>query len=135
MAEGLHKESIRLLRHLRQVDERTGLSPARLSVLSILVFAGPGSPGDLARAEQVKPPTMTRLLQGLAEDGLVVLIPDPGDGRGKRVKATDKGRRLMKKAREARLEPLMADLGSLEAHEFRALNQAVDILKSILMEK
>ena len=71
LADALHSAAIRLLRSVRHVDQSSGLSPARLSALSVLVFAGPLTVGRLAAAEGVKSPTMTGIVNGLAGEGLV----------------------------------------------------------------
>ena len=62
---GLHSAAIHLLRRVRKQDAATGEGPARLSALSVLVFGGPMTLGQLAAAEQVKPPTMSRIVTGL----------------------------------------------------------------------
>jgi len=70
VADQLHSASIHLLRKLRREDAASGLNAARLSALSVIVFAGPITPGDLAAAEQVRPPTMTRIVDALVQHGL-----------------------------------------------------------------
>ena len=62
VADRLHSAAIHLLRRVRQQDVATGEGPARLSALSVLVFGGPKTLGELAAAEQVKPPTMSRIV-------------------------------------------------------------------------
>ena len=79
LAELLHSTAIRLLRTLRRVDESSGLTAPRLSALSVIVFNGPITLGKLAEAEQVRPPTMTRIVNALEEQKLVVKAQDPGD--------------------------------------------------------
>src|SRR3954466_16245908 len=81
VADRLHSAAIHLLRRLRRQDETMGLTPARASALSIMVFGGPVTIGSLAKAEQVSPPTATRLIIGMERDGLVRREPDPIDGR------------------------------------------------------
>src|SRR6476661_9735879 len=77
----LHSAAIHLLRHLRKEDDASGLSAPRLSALSVVVFGGPVTLGQLARAEQVKPPTMTKIVTGLENDRLVERHPDRRDKR------------------------------------------------------
>ena len=84
-ADRLHSAAIHLLRRLRREDAQSGLSAPRLSALSVLVFGGPLTLGELANAEQVRPPTMTRLVTALEADGLVTREPDASDGRLTRV--------------------------------------------------
>ena len=102
MATGLHAASIRLLRLLRREDQEAGLSGPRLSALSVIVFAGPLSLAELAAAEQVKPPTMSRIVEGLVQAGLASREPDPANRRMVRISATAEGRKLLEAGRERR---------------------------------
>ena len=124
VADRLHSAAIHLLRSLRREDDRSGLSAPRLSALSVLVFAGPLTLGELAAAEQVRPPTMTRLVQALEADGLVSRAPDPRDGRVTRLAATPRGRRLLAAGRARRVAALARRLGELPAEERLALAHA-----------
>ena len=81
MADALHSAAIHLLRRVREEDEEAGVGPARLSALSVLVFGGPQRLTDLARAEQVRPPTMTKVVTGLEGAGLARRTADPDDAR------------------------------------------------------
>src|SRR5438876_11141187 len=90
-ADRFHSAAIHALRHVRREDPVTGVPAARLSALSVLVFGGPRTLGELATAEQVRPPTMTRIVQALERDGLVQRDEDPDDGRINRIRATAKG--------------------------------------------
>src|SRR5258708_598947 len=92
IAEELHSAAVRLLRSLRRADAGGELNAPRLSALSVVVFGGPISLGDLAAAEQVRPPTMTRIVNALEELGLVAKVRDPDDGRNVRISATMKGK-------------------------------------------
>lgn len=112
-ADRLHSAAIHLLRALRREDRATGLSAPRLSVLSVVVFAGPLSMSALATAEQVRAPTMTRLVRGLERDRLVRRMRDPGDRRVLKVSATEAGRALLlegKRRRVARLAEAVSRL-------------------------
>src|SRR5919202_2354129 len=80
-ADRLHSAAIHLLRRLRKQDDASGLTAPRLSALSVVVFGGPLSLGALAAAEQVRPPTMTRIVSALERAGLVERSPHPTDGR------------------------------------------------------
>ena len=127
-ADRLHSAAIRLLRRLRAEDERSGLSAPRLSALSVVVFRGPLTLSELAAAEQVRPPTITRLVQQLERDGLLRRLPDPADRRVTRVSATAAGRRLLAAGRARRVRRLAADIGRLNASDRTALRRAVDVL-------
>lgn len=131
LSEPLHRVAIRCLRELRQADIASGLSSARLSALSVIVFAGPQSPSALAEAEQVSAPTMTKLIQGLAGEGLVTLKPSASDARKKRVAATAKGKKLMFKARDARLAILERKLSHLTKMQQRQLARSMALLQTL----
>src|SRR4051794_41857953 len=77
VADQLHSAAIHLLRSLRREDTASGLSAPRLSALSVVVFGGPLTIGALAAAEQVRPPTMTRLVAALQAQGLRARGPGP----------------------------------------------------------
>src|SRR3984957_4746758 len=91
IADQLHSAAIHLLRRLRKQDAATGEGPAPLSALSVLVFGGPRALGELAAAEQVKPPTMSRMVAGLARSRLGTISPVPPDARRIQIHATAKG--------------------------------------------
>ena len=132
VAARLHSASIRLLRLLRREDDSSGLSAPRLSALSVLVFAGPQSLAELAAAEQVRPPTMSRIVDGLVEAGLVTRDVKPGDRRSVRIAATEEGRRLLEAGRERRVRALTARLARLAESERRALTRGVEILEQVV---
>ena len=129
MADRLHSAAIHLLRRLRADDETLGISAPRLSALSVLVFGGPRRVGELAQAEQVEPPTMTRLVDGMERDGYVVRAPDPDDRRAVIVRATAKGVRALNEGRARRVAALATTLAGLSAAEVRALAAGVDVLE------
>ena len=131
LATGLHSAAIHLLRRLRTEDVASGLSGPRLSALSVVVFAGPTRLGDLARAEQVRPPTMSRLVAGLVRAGLVESIRDPDDRRIQRIRATPKGRTLLEAGRARRVRRLARDLERLDAGEFAAVGAALGVIERI----
>jgi len=132
IADRLHSTAIHLLRRVRKQDVATGEGPARLSALSVLVFGGPKTLKELAAAEQVKPPTMSRIVAGLRRSRLVEITSDPDDARRLRITATPKGMRLLEKGRELRIHYLAALLGRLTAEELSRLGEAVEILRRLL---
>src|SRR4249919_1323518 len=103
-ADRFHSAAIHALRHVAREDSASGLSAARLSALSVLVFGGARTLGELAAAERVRPPTMTRIVRGLEEEGLIERKADPHDGRRVLVRATAKGKRVLWRGRERRVE-------------------------------
>lgn len=135
MADRLHSAAIHLLRRLRVEDEALGISAPRLSVLSVLVFAGPKRIGELARIEQVEPPTMTRLVDGLVRDGLAVREADPDDARAVRVRATPTGARTLRRGRARRVETLSESLAALSPTELAALGEGVEVLELLLRDR
>jgi DNA-binding MarR family transcriptional regulator len=132
IADRLHSAAIHLLRRVRKQDVATGEGPARLSALSVLVFGGPKTLGELAAAEQVKPPTMSRIVAGLARSRLIDITDDPHDARRMRIRATAKGTRLLHKGRQLRIEYLASHLEALAPEELAKLGEAVEILKALL---
>ncbi len=135
IADRLHSATIHLLRRLRRTDEATGLSPARLSALSVLVFAGPRTLGELASIEQVRPPTMTHLVRGLGQQGLVRRESDDDDKRVARISATRKGRRLLERGRQLRLRGLTERILTLDAPDVAALEAAIPIIERLSAER
>ena len=135
VADRLHSAAIHLLRRLRVEDEALGISAPRLSALSVLVFVGPTRIGDLARIEQVEPPTMTRLVDGLVRDGLAIREADPHDARAVRVRATPAGARTLKRGRARRVETLETSLATLSPTELATLGDGVEVLERILRDR
>jgi DNA-binding MarR family transcriptional regulator len=131
-ADRLHSAAIHLLRRVRQQDSVSGIGPAQLSALSVLVFAGPRTLGDLAAAEQVKPPTMSRIVAGLKRSRLIEITRDPHDARRMSISATSRGTRLLHQGRQRRIEYLAAHLGTLTGNELSQINAAADILEKML---
>jgi DNA-binding MarR family transcriptional regulator len=131
LADELHSAAIHLLRLVRTEDRATGVGPAQLSALSVLVFGGSMSLRRLAAVEQVKPPTMVRIVHGLVERQLAVSRADSSDGRKIRISATRRGRSLMLRARKRRVQALAAMLAQRPEAELHQLRKAVDILKAL----
>jgi DNA-binding MarR family transcriptional regulator len=132
VADRLHSAAIHLLRRVRKQDAATGEGPARLSALSVLVFGGPKTLGQLAAAEQVKPPTMSRIVAGLARSRLIEISADPNDARRMCIRATAKGTRLLQKGRQLRIAYLASHLETLTPEELAQLGQGVEILRKLL---
>jgi DNA-binding MarR family transcriptional regulator len=132
LADRWHSLAIHLLRHLRREDSATSLTGPRLSALSVIVFGGPVTFGELAAAEQVKPPTMTRLVSALEDAGLVRRVNDRNDKRVVRLRATAKGRQLLHAGRARRVQRLAEPIAELSAGEQKTLADAADILASVV---
>lgn len=88
--------------------------------------------GELAAAEQVKPPTMSRIVTGLERNGLVKRFADSNDARRVRLRATVKGGRLMKQGRKRRIQYLAQNLKTLPKDELEVIRHAVEILERVL---
>ena len=132
VANRLHSAAIHLLRQLRAEDEAMELSGPAASALSVIVFGGPITLGSLAAAEQVRPPTITRLVKAMEAEGLVVRDADAADRRVQRVRATAKGRRILEQGRARRVARLANALVRLPTAESKALEAALDILEGVV---
>ena len=132
IANRLHSAAIHLLRRLRRQDEAMGLSQARASALSVVVFGGPVTIGDLAHAEHVSAPTMTRLVIGMERDGLVRRQSDASDGRIVWLKPTTKGTRILHEGRRRRVAALAEQLATLTERDRQTLASASQILERLL---
>jgi DNA-binding MarR family transcriptional regulator len=131
LADQLHSAAIGLLRQLRREDDAIGITAPRLSALSVVVFGGPLTLGQLAGAEQVKPPTMTRIVTGLEQDGLVERRDDASDGRLTQIHATAKGRKVMAAGRARRVETLTSAVEALDKKHRRELESGVRVLEAL----
>ncbi len=134
-ADRFHSAAIHALRNVRREDSTTGLSAARLSALSVLVFGGPRTLGELAAAEQVRPPTMTTIVRALEEGGYVRREADADDGRVTRVSATRKGERVLYQARRRRVERLGTLLAGLPPEDVARVREAADLVERALTEQ
>jgi DNA-binding MarR family transcriptional regulator len=130
-AERLHSAAIHLLRRLRREDDASGLTAPRLSALSVIVYGGPLTLGSLAVTEQVRPPTMTRIVAALEERRLVLRESSPDDGRVTLVRATPAGRRLLEEGRTRRTSVLARQLAALPGEDLAVLEEAVAILERL----
>lgn len=132
VADGLHSAAIHLLRRVRKQDLASGLGPARLSALSVLVFGGPTTLGNLAAAEQIRPPTMSRIVAGLEREGLLAREADPTDARLVRLRATARGARLLQEGRARRVQYLAQRLSQLSKLDLVLLNKAIRLIQDAL---
>lgn len=132
IADQIHTAAIHLLRKLRRIDGESGLNAPRLSALSVIVFGGPVTLTELASAEQVRPPTMSRIVDALINLGLAARSPNPNDGRSTQIRATPGGRKLLMQGRERRVRALSDRIAALTNHERATLKDAAEVLKQIL---
>lgn len=131
VAATLHAAAIHLLRRVRRADTTAGLSPARLSALSVVVFGGPLRISDLAAAEQVRVPTVTPIVAALEREGLITREEDPADARATLLRATPRGARLMAEGRARRVAIVAAALDGLSTADRRTLQDAARILQRL----
>ena len=111
VADLLHSAAIHLLRRAGEQDASAGITRARLSALSVVVFRGPLTLTALAAAEGVRPATMTRIVAGLEEAGFVRRTPNAADGRSVLLSATADGERVLAGARGRRIEAIAERCG------------------------
>jgi DNA-binding MarR family transcriptional regulator len=131
IADRLHSAAIHLLRRVRVQDAASGLSAARLSALSVIVFAGPISLQDLAKAEQVRPPTMSRIVDALQAAGLARRGVNARDRRAVLIEATRKGTATLQKGRRRRVRFLAAHLARLSATQLVELDRSLRALQEV----
>ena len=129
VADLLHSASIHVLRRARERDAETGLTPARLSALSVIVFRGPLTLGELAEAEAVRPATMTNLVNALERDGLARRRPHGTDGRSVLVESTAAGRRVLDRGRALRIDAVVERLDDLGGDDLELLWRAGQLLE------
>jgi DNA-binding MarR family transcriptional regulator len=132
LATRLHSAAIHLLRLLRREDDASGVSAPLLSALSVLVFGGPRTLGELAAAEQVRPATMSRAVDALAAAGLAARVPDRVDRRRSTIRATAAGTRMLRAGQRRRVTALTTRLDGLSAGDRRTLLSAAGILERVL---
>ena len=131
----LNDQFSRLSRQLRNMDMPDGMTPERLSALSVIEKKGPISVTALADKEMVRPATMSRMVSALVDEGLVRRKEDKNDGRGVLVSATPKGRRAYQRAQQQRLQQFAEALNSLTPEQLsgmRNLAAALERLTAVL---
>src|SRR5215467_3957227 len=132
LSRTLHSAAIHLLRDLRTQDSALGIGPSQLSALSVIVFGGPRSLRDLAEAEQVQPPTMSKIVDALVRQGLAHREVNSADRRSITISPTPKGVHVMKLGRDRREKRLIELLKQLKHDEVKELQRAGDVLTRIL---
>ena len=134
VADRLHSAAIHLLRRARRTDPLTGVSPAQLSALSVLM-SGPKTLGELAAAEQVRPPTMSRLASEMERAGVARKVTDRNDARVVRVHATPKGLRALSRGRAMRIEAIEGLLSELDPDDLANVERAVGTIERLLGQR
>jgi len=131
LATSLRHAITRLNRRVRQARPVGDLTLTQLSALTSLELAGALTPRELADAERVQPPTMTRIVAKLEERGLVRRTPHPTDGRQVILAATEAGRAVLVGFERARDEWLASRLAELSPAERDTLRRAAEILQRV----
>lgn len=108
-----------------------GLPDPQFNVLAMLHAHGAMTPGQLAEAERIQPPSMTRTVNCLVELGLVAKTEHPTDGRQVLVDLTEAGRAEVHETRRRRDAWLTGRLSQLTADERHRLGEAVELLRRI----
>ncbi|HZA74608.1 MAG TPA: MarR family transcriptional regulator [Propionibacteriaceae bacterium] len=132
LADALRPAVLRLARRIRQTrDESIELTASQSSVLAALAIRGRLSMGELAAEERVRPPTITRVVNALADRDLVRRTPAPHDGRQSLVELTDAGRALLLANQRLRAEWLAERLAELDAAELDVLRTAIPLMTRV----
>ena len=121
----------RLTRRLRQQHPNNDLTLTQISALSIIWREGPITAGDLAMREQVRPPSITRVVDGLEAAAMVIRRDNPADGRQVLVEITDTGVSRMESYVEAREAWLTQQLAGLSAKDQETLHRAAVIMNDL----
>jgi DNA-binding MarR family transcriptional regulator len=132
LADRLHTAAIHLLRQVRVQDSATGLPPARLSALSVLVFGGAMSLNALAKAEQVRPPTMSRIVDSLEAEKLIRRTVNPQDRRAVVLEATENGTAILWQGRKRRVKFLAKHLSRLSEQERTRIEDAIEAIQKAM---
>jgi len=132
LANALRPAVMRLARRLRQMrDDSLELNSNQLSAMAVLLNSGDLPMGELAAAEKMQPPSMTRIVNGLEERGLVTRSADQHDRRSSRVSLTESGRQILLADRRRRDQWLARRIAELEPEEHEVLRQCVRILEKV----
>ena len=122
---------MRTVRRLRAEKSDADISDTQYAVLGLLSRHGPLTSAVLAEKERVRPPSMTRIVGGLLEAGLVERAAHPVDGRAQLVTLTDAGRTAVDETRRRRDEWLCHQLSALPAEDRRVLARAAVLLSEL----
>ncbi len=125
----------RIIRLLRRSGDLGSLSPGSAAALATLVRGGPMRLGDLAAAERVTAPTMSRIVTGLEKVGYVERTADPVDGRAQLLRATDNARDLVNGLTSARIQRFADALDGIDPAERKVLTHALTRLVDLLDEQ
>jgi DNA-binding MarR family transcriptional regulator len=134
LATRLRVAVTRLNRRLRQ-QSLAGLSPSQAAALGSINRLGSPTLGELALAEQVQPPTMTRLVAGMEREGLVVRFQDDDDRRVWRVRLSGDGRRMLQRIHRLKNAFLARRLAALDDAERERVVELTELLERMVTER
>jgi DNA-binding MarR family transcriptional regulator len=134
LVAGLRLVVMRLARRLRQQSEGD-VTASRLSALSSINRLGPLTLGELAAVEKVQPPSMTKIVAKLEEQGFVVREPDLADRRVTRVRVSDEGRSYVTRSRTLKNAYLAERLDRFDAAERELLARALPLLERLVEDE
>ena len=132
-AARLRRSVTRLNRRLRQ-NSLADVSPAQASMLATIEKLIKPTLGDLAKAEQIQPPSVTRLVQSLVDSSLCTRTVDEHDRRAQRVALTAQGRKELQLIRRKKTVWLSSRLEELTASEQKKAVELATLLEKILGE-
>ena len=135
LADRLVRAAVILTRWLRAADPAPKLSGSQASALAIIVHCDGITPSALAVLEEVKRPTIARTVAELQAMELISRRPDPADGRSVLLVASAKGRKLFQAGQQRRLQPLVAAFQSTSAADRRRVEEALQVLESLLQRE
>jgi DNA-binding MarR family transcriptional regulator len=132
LASQLRVSVMRLARRLRnERDPDNQLGVGAISVLGVLIREGESTIGQLAAHERVQPPSMTRTVNCLVDDGYAVRRPSETDGRSTLIAISDKGREVLLADRRRRDAWLARQLKDLTADERDLLRQVAPLIERL----
>ena len=134
LASRLRLAVMRLARILRQ-KAQDQITPSQLSALVSVERDGPVTLGELAALESVQPPTMTRIVVALEEQGLVLREADPAVRRIARVHVTTAGRKLLERNRSRKTAYLASRMRGLSPEEREVLERAAGLLERMTADE
>ena len=130
VASRLRLAVMRLSRRLRQ-HAPGGITPSQLSALSTVVAEGRITLSQLAVAERVQPPSITRVVDVLVTDGFATRTQSEEDRRVAWVEPTPDGRALVEAVRRQRDAYLAQRLATLTREDVVVLARAAELLEQL----
>lgn len=131
LAIDLRTAVMRTSRRLRVEATGEVITPGQYTVLAVLNGDGPSTLRELADREHVQAPSMTRIVNALAEQGFVTRTPHPDDGRQVRIDITDAGKDVLAEAREQRTAWLAQRVAGLSEEDREILSRAARIMQEM----